>query len=114
MSILIILFIFFSSCATYSPPYYYEFEGEVYSITDQSNCEISCLIELYEKYEQECYNDSSQITHHNQNGDDFCISFSGSIGYSYCISEGHFDEKIWVHKQPTFEGFIEYLKNNNH
>lgn len=65
-------------------------------------------------YQKECYNDSSlEHTHFYNRWYDDCYTQRGNLmdGYHYvlsCKDSTHFE---WIHKQPTFEGFIEYLKN---
>lgn len=55
---------------------------------------------VYSKYEQECYKDSSLVDIYVDPNPRTQITLS--VGYH---------EKRWVHKEPTFEGFIEYIKN---
>lgn len=55
-------------------------------------------------YEKHCYNDSTKVRRHKDNTG-ICMA------YDYdCIIPEHY-ENIWVHKQPTFQGFIEWYKN---
>jgi hypothetical protein len=55
-------------------------------------------------YQQECYNDSTQVIVHRKMGQyEYCL-----MDWE-CMSPGH-HITIWQHRQPTFEGFIEWLK----
>jgi len=64
-----------------------------------------------EGYQKECYADSFQVEIHI--GD---IRFCWILRYdnydfetSDCTNPEHHNELVWKHKQPTFEGFIEYV-----
>ncbi len=50
---------------------------------------IEELLELYKEYETQCWNDST-------------FGFWAGDEYPY--------EAVWIHKAPTFSGFIEYLR----
>jgi len=75
----------------------------------QNNIELvkqKWFIEQYDKYAKECYADSSLVaTHLPIVGN--CYWFSPGEGR--CINLKHYEEN-WKRKQPTFEGFIEWLK----
>ena len=63
-------------------------------------------------YQTECYNDST--LEHTQWGD-FCVTLKGNLanGEKFvltCEDKSHF---TWTHKEPTFQGFIEYMKSKN-
>jgi len=81
----------------------------------QNNIELvkqKWLIEQYDKFAIECYADSSFVRVHEPE----MIKMHGSyIPKEFCLvdwvcmTESHYKNK-WIHKQPTFEGFIEWLK----
>ena len=58
--------------------------------------DISSLLTLHEQYEIECYNDSS-------------INKFWRVRYSYNFDDPP-DSSWGEHRQPTFQGFIEFLK----
>ncbi len=51
--------------------------------------EIAELLELYKEYEAQCWNDST-------------FGFWAGDEYPY--------EAVWIHKAPTFSGFMQYLR----
>lgn len=58
------------------------------------------LLEEYTKYETECYNDSTFVT---------------TIGRDEKYPEHAIlvIKSFWKHREPTFTGFMEYLRRNN-
>jgi hypothetical protein len=67
--------------------------------------------DLIIEYEQECFADSSQVSHHVGNGMP-CIGTSQGMYYEdwKCESSYHYNELVWVHKEPTWDGFREFVK----
>lgn len=66
---------------------------------------------LYEQYETECYNDSSQVvTHIGYTFRDPCYGTSIGWGKITCTNLSHYNKTIWIHKEPTFHGFMKHLK----
>ena len=64
------------------------------------------------KYADECFNDSTLTHTHNAQWNDLCFVQAGNMADGYyfelvCEDKNHFE---WIHKKPTFEGFIEWLK----
>ena len=53
------------------------------------------------RYAEECYNDSTEIQVYNGCGISGC-----------CVWHGYKD--VWIHKEPTFPGFIEWLGKQKH
>ena len=87
--------------------------GSWYGINDTiiiyQNFTVINLLALYEQYEIECYNDSSQTIKHI--GDyRRCQFFSTGWQTANCNNPSHYDQKIWIHKQPSFQGFMGWLK----
>ena len=71
------------------------------------------LIYLYEHYEIECYNDSSQVVRHiggDSSLGNGCWGWSQGWGTITCANPSHYDKKAWIHKEPKFHGFMEWLK----
>lgn len=73
---------------------------------------LQLLVEEYELYEKECYADSALKRVHEppiayKMGER--IIYEGCLVDWDCIVESHYKNK-WIHKQPTFEGFMSYLK----
>ena len=65
------------------------------------------FLRAYGEYEKECYNDST----YKEVYVDPNISTEIAPGvYSTTLMGGYY-VKRWVRKQPSFSGFIEYLKN---
>ena len=66
-------------------------------------------------YEEECYNDSTLIDSHDvgvggsHTGFDGCYGFSTGYNFS-CENPSHSDTTKWIHRDITFKGFIEFLK----
>lgn len=56
-------------------------------------------------YQKECYNDSTFIKEKWVQYE----GYPGDLVYREKIIPSH-----WVHKKPTFEGFIEYMKLKSH
>jgi len=78
-------------------------EGTLDNIFSQS------LVRLYRQYKAECYNDSTLQTvykDHNQ------ITIHPGGGCSSTLM-APIPAKRWVHKTPTFEGFMEWIEKNN-
>ena len=73
------------------------------------------LVELLTDYEQECYADSSLECFLK-----YKSYFSNKVLYTPCTNINMFDPgfdpnyigkvEIWTHREPTFKGFIKYLK----
>ena len=64
------------------------------------------------KYADECFNDSTFVHTHTAKWNDGCYAQSGNMADGYyfelvCEDKNHFE---WTRKKPTFEGFIEWLK----
>ena len=64
------------------------------------------------RYAEECYKDSSWVHTHIPKWNDSCYRQAGDLAHGYyfelvCKNKDHFE---WIHKKPTFEGFIEWLK----
>ena len=90
----------FAEPYTYTFPYYKE-----------KKCDCITLQDLID-YQKECYNDSTleyEYMIEYWNGVRFDTMYSKTIKR---MPECYITQiKKWIHKQPTFEGFIEYLKN---
>jgi len=73
------------------------YDGYKYHISKGS--EVETLILLYLEYKVECYNDSLPYSHFNSEG--------------WKTNEGKliYWKEVWSSKQPTFEGFMEFLKS---
>jgi hypothetical protein len=66
-----------------------------------------------EAYEKECFADSSLVHTYNPKWYDSCYQQTGNMadGYSFelvCKNLNHF---TYVHREPTWEGFREFVKN---
>ena len=79
---------------------------------------LNTLIELYEEYETQCFNDSTEL----------CFNYyfriyhliGDSLSYKIPCTKNDMDLEIdvsytgtgeeWVHVQPSFIGFMQYLK----
>lgn len=59
------------------------------------------------QYETECYNDSTEVVVHVG---EWCVGLSTGYGDFECISYGHYDTTKWIHREPIFTGFIEWIK----
>lgn len=73
---------------------------------------ITNLLMLYDEYEQECYIDSTEVIfaiYKNwDTGETFRAIYSSKAGVSiYNLIEVETD---YIHRKPTFVGFIEFLK----
>lgn len=66
---------------------------------------VEGLPKLYSRYEKECYADSTNTRVHQSNGQTCIVDWE-------CIISSHW-KYIWLHRQPTFSGFIEYLRGRN-
>ena len=64
---------------------------------------LNWMLTYYDLYENECYNDSTNEIYHIN---DFVACYGWGDGCEY---SGHW-KYMYFHKQPTFEGFIKYLK----
>lgn len=69
---------------------------------------LSDYLNYWKEYKQECYNDSTfiKIQHFKPECELYCIIGSGNN----CIVDYHY-RKSRIHKEPTFEGFMEYLES---
>jgi len=69
------------------------------------------LLRLWKAYQQECWNDSTKTKIININPDRNIITEISPGCYSSTLM--WFSPKydtVWEHKQPTFEGFMQYLE----
>ena len=110
MKKLLILLLFFAS-VSYSQSNRYNFNPIIYEvdtiIIPQINPffpSINVLLYYYDLYEKECYNDSVK-----------CYDFSEIKDTIICAQNDFFVDTnlsfyYYIKKQPTFEGFIKYLK----
>ena len=71
-------------------------------------------IRLWGEYETYCYDDSTYTHIYNPTWADWhtCYQQSGNLAHGYhwkliCNNKSHFS---YIHKEPTFKGFIGYLK----
>ena len=58
---------------------------------------------MFLDYEKACFNDSTKVRVHKVSVGGFCITYDGGE-----IPEHY--ENIWIHKEHTFKGFIEWYK----
>lgn len=70
------------------------------------------VYELIVEYEQECYNDSSLQHTHTPRWNDRCLARRGDMARGYwfeivCDDSSHYS---YVHREPDFEGFREFVK----
>lgn len=61
------------------------------------------LIKLMTKYKTECYNDSTYMRVHKENPKGLCYVY-----YDECANKDHYEYR-WVHKEPEFNDFIEWI-----
>lgn len=62
------------------------------------------------EYQTYCYNDSFQVTEHVANTE-YCITWFGGLGEERCSMEGHYNRKVWRHKNAdSLSEFIEWFK----
>lgn len=71
--------------------------------------------DLFE-YSEECYNDSTNTHVHGLKWNDSCVEQRGNLASGYwfkivCKLPSHFE---YLHRIPTFEGFIEWLRRKPH
>jgi hypothetical protein len=64
------------------------------------------------EYSTLCYADSFLVHTHESKWNDFCYVQKGNMaeGYYYelsCDDSSHYE---YFHKEPTFEGFVEFIK----
>ena len=57
------------------------------------------LVSSWKAYKQECWNDSTKL-----------IRWIKPDAGNFAVSYPEYLDTVMVHKQPTFEGFMEYLK----
>ena len=79
-------------------------------LTFYQNFTVINLLALYQEYEMECYNDSSlnYYEFYNYQGKEYkSKGHSLDPGFDPGYIGGR---KIWTHKQPTFQGFMEFLE----
>ena len=69
---------------------------------------IISLLDYYGEYETECYNDSTLQEVIIENN--FIYYHCGVLGCAVDHGSPFKTESRWIHKQPTFQGFIEYLR----
>lgn len=69
---------------------------------------VSAFIQYWDEYKTECWNDSSQITRHVGSG--ICFGSSTGWGDFHCDNPDHKDIKVFIHRDPTFPGFMEFLR----
>lgn len=65
------------------------------------------MLHLLELYERDCYNDSTFVQ-------EWRIEFVRWDSLSPDVSTGHYEEFLyskWEHREPTFTGFIKWLKD---
>lgn len=65
------------------------------------------------QYQTECYNDSMQVTRHINTSMSCMYMLTGDEDtdrHAKCLQEWHKDIQVWIHREPTFTGFIEWLK----
>ena len=89
----------------YSPPFdgkiisgewhFLPYEGTVDS--EFSAYILSVFVKAYSRYEKECWNDSTASTKK------VLVSINGKLT-EVLLGDG------WVHRQPSFEGFIQFLR----
>ncbi|EFK95505.1 hypothetical protein LDC_2471 [sediment metagenome] len=81
------------------------------SITIYSQWNIG---ELITEYEQECYADSSLEHTYNPSWSEYnkCYKQVGNlaIGYSYVLDCDDSSHYSYVHKEPTWDGFRDFIK----
>jgi hypothetical protein len=75
-----------------------------------SNTDILTLLNEYQRYSKECYNDSSKVHYEDVGYINYCYraEFDG-WKYNYILNCNDSTHYRYVHKQPTFEGFMEWL-----
>jgi hypothetical protein len=67
-------------------------------------------IALLQAYEKECYNDSTVYMKHVGNSQQ-CYWIDYLMGDApVCVNKEHHDIKAYKHREPTFKGFLEYIK----
>lgn len=70
------------------------------------------ITDLILAYADECYADSILQHTYNSNWYDKCLRQTGNLamGYSYVIDCEDSSHYSFVHREPTFKGFIEFLR----
>ena len=69
------------------------------------------LLFLLQDYETECYNDSTYVEYWQYHeSPSYTDSITGA-SFVYTVHYSPTTIKEWQHKEPTFKGFIEWLKN---
>lgn len=67
-------------------------------------------VEKLLQYAEECWNDSTaKETHRVLSNEDYTCTFIGK-GSTRCIHESHWLRQ-YIHRKPTFENFLEWLRN---
>ena len=79
------------------------FSGGKIDSVDKREYLVVGLAYLYGLYEKECYADSSIHKEYEA---------WMSMGYDQVVGVGLYEE-IWIHKEPTFQGFIEFLRRKS-
>jgi hypothetical protein len=82
-----------------------------YELADHKYELVQLLLPILNEYKQDCYNDSTLEHTHIASWVDKCYIQTGNLadGYEFvlvCDDSTHYE---WIHKEPTFADFIEWL-----
>lgn len=80
-----------------------DFGGKSLSAATVREISVDGLVVLWDRYKRERWNDSQYVNYHTLSPIS-CLTYNGEL----CTRRDHRDWE-WRHKQPTFEGFIEWL-----
>ena len=82
------------------------------TVTIYQNFTILNLLSLYEKYEEECYNDSTKVLfgyfYNYETGKEFKIIYEPKD--DLMMANFVRTEHGYIHREPTFNGFIVFLR----
>lgn len=75
---------------------------------DGSNGTAKDIVKLWDNYKKDCFNDSTYQRVHNPQkyGERWCVVYPESP--NICREDSHYG-KEWIHKETSFEGFIDWL-----
>ena len=86
--------------------------------TDYNLIYFKELLKHWDDYKIICYNDSTETVKHMTGKDDYGLDtpclvthYTGkkADGFS-CINRFHWYQIGWIYREPTFNGFMEYIK----
>ncbi len=72
------------------------------------------LVQMWDEYQKECYNDSTfvdEVVWFTENGERWSKSVTKNDSFAWWMKHiGRKTDFIYSHREPTFTGFMEYIR----